>query len=92
MFYIWNKTTTTLAAHSKNSLTCIDKEVSVSFRSSLLDCDGLRLMNGFQYLMYMYLSGWTLYTRARFPNISTILLILHLILNQEQNKRARSGL
>jgi acyl-CoA thioesterase FadM len=67
MLYAWYKIASILAIHSNRPLSHIGEEISLSFRVRLFDCDGFRIMSGFQYPTYMYLSSWALCTRARFP-------------------------
>lgn len=67
MFYIWYKIASILIAYSNKPLSNINEELSLSFRVRFLDCDGLRIMSGFQYPDYMHLSSWALCTRAGFP-------------------------
>ncbi len=67
MYYIWYKIASTLITNSKKQLTDIEDEVVMPLRVRLFDCDGMRIMSGFQYPAYMYLSSWLLCTRTNFP-------------------------
>ena len=66
MYYIWYKIASILVTDINRQLSNIDEEVTIPFRVRLFDCDGFRIMSGFQYPVYMYLSSWSLCTRTNF--------------------------
>jgi len=66
MYYIWYKIASILVTDSCRKLSNIDEEVTLPFRVRLFDCDGFRIMSGFKYPVYMYLSSWALCTRTNF--------------------------
>ena len=67
MLYTWYKIAYILISHSSKNLPDINDEISISFRVRLLDCDGFRIMSGFQFPLYMYLSSWALGSHVKFP-------------------------
>lgn len=67
MYYIWYKIASILITCSKRKLSNIEDEIIMPLRVRLFDCDGMRVMSGFQYPSYMYLSSWLLCTRTNFP-------------------------
>lgn len=67
MYYIWYKIASILVTNSRKQLPDIKDEIIIPLRVRILDCDGLRVMSGFQYPVYMYLSSWLLCTRTNFP-------------------------
>jgi acyl-CoA thioesterase FadM len=66
MYYVWYKIASILATGIHRQLPNIDEEVTLPFRVRLFDCDGFRIMSGFQYPVYMGLSSWALCTRTNF--------------------------
>ena len=66
MYYVWYKIASILATDIPRQLPNIDEEVTLPFRVRLFDCDGFRIMSGFQYPVYMGLSSWALCTRTNF--------------------------
>jgi acyl-CoA thioesterase FadM len=67
MYYIWYKIASILVTDFRRQCSSIDEEVTLPLRVRLFDCDGFRIMSGFQYPVYMYLSSWALCTRTNFP-------------------------
>lgn len=66
MYYIWYKIASILITSPKKKLHNIEEEIEMPLRVRLFDCDGMRVMSGFQYPVYMYLSSWLLCSRTNF--------------------------
>lgn len=66
MYYVWYKIASILITNYHRKLSNLDEEVTLPLRVRLFDCDGLKIMSGFQYPVYMGLSSWALCTRANF--------------------------
>ena len=70
MIYFWCRLGVILLVNGFRPHWNLNKEASIKCRVRLLDCDGLQVMCGNQYPMYMDLGRWLHVTKAGFLNLA----------------------
>lgn len=70
MLYFWSKLCLIIVFNRNKRLKSLNEEISVPFRVRTFDCDGLKVMSGFKYPVYMDLARWTHIIRVGFLEVA----------------------
>jgi acyl-CoA thioesterase FadM len=70
MIYFWCRVGVILATKGIKPKWDLNEEISLNFRVRLFDCDGLKVMCGFKYPMYMDIGRWANASSAGFVTLA----------------------